>query len=78
MEDNLHVMATLLKRKIKVLDKKDVMVYLSKLMNRHNWNAILAFIANNDFNITIIWLLKYARRINQALSFSGTTFVSSL
>lgn len=35
IEDNLHVMATLLKRKIKVLDKKDMMSYLRKIMQRN-------------------------------------------
>lgn len=36
MEDNLNVMATLVKRKIKYLDKKEMLLYLKKLMDRNN------------------------------------------
>lgn len=35
IEDNLHVMATLLKKKIKVLDKKDMVSYLRRIMQRN-------------------------------------------
>lgn len=43
MQDNLHVMATLIRKKIKILDKKDMVLYLSKLTSKNiNWKYLPA------------------------------------
>ena len=34
VEDNLHVMATVLRKKVKVMDKKQLMEYVNKIMTR--------------------------------------------
>jgi hypothetical protein len=36
MQDNLHVMATLIRKKIKILDQKDMVIYLKKLTSTNN------------------------------------------
>lgn len=48
MEDNLHVMATLLRRKVKALDKKEMMIYLSRLMNRNTIEKWLSYYNNKS------------------------------
>ena len=35
MQDNLHVMATLTRKKIKILDKEDMVLYLNKLTSKN-------------------------------------------
>ena len=35
VEDNINVMASLIKKKVKVLNKEDMYSYINYLMNRH-------------------------------------------
>ena len=45
MQDNLHIMATLIRKKIKILDKKDMVIYLKKLTSTNNtWTISFIYI----------------------------------